>query len=169
MATEPTPSPGRRNPRTRVPLKIEEALAAAGMALLALITFANVVFRYATDVSFAFTEEYSIALMVIVTLLGASVAVAGDRHIRIGFFVDRLPPRRRRLFQLLSVAVAVAIFGILVALGGRLAYDEWRFEDTSPGLGVPQWIYTVWLPVLSAVIVLRAVGRGMRVWRGEDR
>jgi TRAP-type C4-dicarboxylate transport system permease small subunit len=149
-------------------LKIEEALAAAGMAALALITFANVVFRYVTDVSFAFTEEYSIALMVVVTLLGTAFAASGNRHIRIGYFVDRLPPRRRRTFELVAVAMTVAMFGFLIVLGGRLAYDEWRFEDTSPGLGVPQWIYTVWLPVLSAVVAGRAIGRGIRIWRGTE-
>ena len=41
------------------------------MAALCLITLGNVVARYLTNYSFAFTEEYSIALMVVVTMLGA--------------------------------------------------------------------------------------------------
>jgi hypothetical protein len=28
---------------------------------------------------------------------------------------------------------------------------------TSPALGVPQWLYTVWLPELSLLVVLRLV------------
>ena len=42
----------------RVPDRLEGYLAAAGMAALCLITFANVVVRYLTDVSFAFTEDF---------------------------------------------------------------------------------------------------------------
>ena len=60
-------------------LRIEEAVAAAVMALLGLITLANVVVRYLTNYSFAFTEEYSIALMVVVALLGTSIATARNR------------------------------------------------------------------------------------------
>ena len=29
------------------------------------------------------------------------------------------------------------------------------FRSTSPALGAPQWLYTVWLPVLSLLIVVR--------------
>ena len=36
-----------------------------------------------------------------------------------------------------------------------MAFDDFEFEVTSPGLGLPQWWYTVWLPLLSALIVLR--------------
>ena len=69
------------------------------MAALCLITLGNVVARYLTNYSFAFTEEYSIALMVVVTMLGASIATAADRHIRITWFADLLPPRGRRVAE----------------------------------------------------------------------
>lgn len=151
-----------------MPLRIEEALMAAAMAALCLITFGNVVVRYLTNISFAFTEEYSIALMVIVALLGSSVAFATDRHIRVTFLLDRLPPRGRRWAELTVIALCIAMFALLVRLGGRLAWDEYRFEETSPGLGIPSFLYTMWLPILSAVIVLRLVGRAIRVWRGRS-
>ena len=61
------------------------------MAALGLITLGNVVVRYLTNYSFAFTEEYSIALMVVVTLLGASIAAARNQHMRITWFVDSMP------------------------------------------------------------------------------
>jgi TRAP-type C4-dicarboxylate transport system permease small subunit len=59
-------------------------------------------------------------------------------------------------------------FGILVWYGYRLAYDEYRFEVLSNGLGNPNWWYTGWLPLLSAVVVLRAVGRFIRLARGKE-
>ena len=64
------------------------------MAALCLITLGNVVTRYLTNVSFAFTEEYSIALMVVVTMLGTSIATAADRQIRITWFASLPAPRR---------------------------------------------------------------------------
>ncbi|AWK85906.1 TRAP transporter small permease [Azospirillum thermophilum] len=149
-------------PKTAVPIGLERAVAALSMAALCVITFANVVARYLTDVSLAFTEEYSIFLLVVMTLTGSAVAAAADRHIRITFVTDRLSTGGRRAAAIVSAAASVAMFGFLVWYGGRLTYDQWRFEETSPGLGNPQWIYTVWLPLLSAVVALRVVGRTVR-------
>ena len=38
------------------------------------------------------------------------------------------------------------------ATGTLLAYDEYRFEVLSNGLGHPNWLYTGWLPLLSRVL-----------------
>jgi len=43
--------------------------------------------------------------------------------------------------------------------------DEFRFEETSPGIGVPTWWYTIWLPLLSTTIALRGVGLFVRRWK----
>lgn len=168
MAADLDPSAERKNPKTLVPLKVEEVLVAAAMAAMALITAANVATRYLTDISLAFTEEYSVVLMVLVALLGTAVATASGRHIRIGYFVDLLPKGGQRAAELVSMALTVVCFGILVWYGYRLAYDEYRFEVLSNGLGNPNWWYTGWLPLLSIVVVGRAVGRFIRVARGED-
>ncbi len=50
---------------TVIPLKIEDWLTVIVMGLLSLITFANVLVRYFTDQSFAWTEEFSVFLMIV--------------------------------------------------------------------------------------------------------
>ena len=77
--------------RPRISVKFEEAVAAAAMALICLITFANVVVRYLTDASFAFTEEISVFLLVVLTLVGAAGAFARNRNIRVEFFAAMTP------------------------------------------------------------------------------
>ena len=153
--------------KTRIPVAIEEALAAGVMAAICLITFANVVVRYFTDYSFAFTEEYSIVLMVVLTLIGSAAAVVRNHHIRITFLIDKLTAPGRKAADLFALVASMIMFALLVWLGGRLAWDEYRFEVTSPGLGDPQWLYTIWMPLLSAVILLRLLGATVRRWRGE--
>ncbi len=149
----------------RVTIRFEQAFGAAVMAAIACITFANVVVRYLTDVSFAFTEEYSVTLMVIMALVGSAAAFASDRHIRMTFFVDKLGRRPRNRIEIFCVAASITMFGAIVWLGGRHAWDEYRFEVLSPGLGTPQWIYTIWMPLLAALCVLRLCGRLLRVIR----
>ena len=133
---------------------VERFLMAASMGLLCLLTMANVIVRYFTDISFAFTEEISVALLVVMTLVGASHAFASNHHIAITFFVER-HPRFREMARWLGVLSSLAVFGLLAGYGTQMAWDDYRFEVTSPSLGIPQWWYTVWLPVLSGLIVLR--------------
>ena len=167
MAVEPDPLLAPKEPETRVPLSIEKGIAAAAMAALCLITLGNVVARYLTNYSFAFTEEYSIALMVVVTVLGASYATAADRQIRITWFADLLPPQGRRIAEMLATLATIVMFGLLIVLGGKVVWDEYRFEVTSPGLGEPQWIYTLALPLLAIAVVGRSIGHLLRVWRAR--
>ncbi|ALK08939.1 TRAP transporter small permease [Blastochloris viridis] len=159
---EPADLLARQDPPLRVPVTFEKVLAAAAMAALCLITLGNVIARYFTDISFAFTEEYSIALMVVVTMLGASIATAADRNIRIVWFASLLPPGGRHAAEVIATVATIAMFALLAVLGGRLVWDEYRFEVTSPGLGEPQWIYTAALPVLAVVVTGRAVGHLVR-------
>lgn len=154
-------------PKTRIPLSIEENLAGLILGLLALITFANVLVRYLTNFSFAFTEEISIFFMVIMTLLGSASLMAKGGHLNIAYFVDRLPRKYHRIGRIIATALNGLMFLLLAIFGARMAWDEYRFEVTSPGLGIPTWIYTVWLPLLALVIAGRAVGVVMRLWKGE--
>jgi TRAP-type C4-dicarboxylate transport system permease small subunit len=168
LSAEFDPLAQQVKPRTWLPLKVEEVAIAAGMAAIALITAANVVVRYLTNISFAFTEEYSVVLMVIITILGTSLAMAGGRHIKIEYFVYLLGPRGRRIAEMIAMGLVVICFGIIAVYGASLTWDEYRFESLTPGLGHPQWLHTGWLPLLSLFVIGRAVGRARRMWRGED-
>ena len=137
------------------------------MALLALITFANVLVRYFTDGSFAWTEEISVFLMILLAMVAGSAAVARDLHIRIEYFADRGNARRRKALARFGSLMVALLFALICALSMRVVYDDFRFEETSPGIGVPQWWYSVWLPVFSALITIRALGLFMRQSKGS--
>lgn len=167
MSAELDPGAEHPDPRTRVPLTLERVLLAAAMAAMALITAANVVTRYLTNISLAFTEEYSVVLMVAVALIGSALAMACGRHIRISYFTDLLSPDNRRRAEMLAMLLTIVCFGLLAVFGAYLAWDEYRFEVLSNGLGNPQWLYTGVLPLLSLLVIARAAGRFMRLARGE--
>ena len=148
-------------------IKIEEALAALAMALICLISLANVLVRYMTDASFAFTEEFSIFLLVAMTLLGASIAFARNEHIRITFFLERFPKPVRIVAELVTLVVTTLLFSMIVYYGALFAFDEYQYDEVSAGLGYPSWIYSIWLPLISAIILVRVIGRAWRLVRAQ--
>ncbi len=156
----PTANPA--SPPTAKALALEDWLVVLIMAALALITFANVLLRYFTDTSFAWTEEISIFLMIVLAMVGGSAAVARDQHIRIEFFSGNGSAQRRRRLARLGALMTALLFTVLAVLSVRLVWDDWRYEETSPGIGVPQWWYSMWLPICSVAIALRALGLFVR-------
>ncbi|HZF83898.1 MAG TPA: TRAP transporter small permease [Burkholderiaceae bacterium] len=146
----------------KVPLAIEDWATVVIMALLACITFANVLVRYFTDSSFAWTEGFSVFLMILLAMVAGSAAVARDRNIRIEYFSEAGSMARRRRLAQFGAAMVAILFFLIAGLSIRVVWDDYRFEETSPGIGVPQWWYSIWLPIVSTAIGLRAVGLFIR-------
>jgi TRAP-type C4-dicarboxylate transport system permease small subunit len=134
----------------------EEALGVACMALLVVITLLNVVTRYFTDESFAWTEEISVFLMVVMTLAGASAASGRDRHIRIEYFYDRGSVPRQRFLRVFSGCCCGLLFLALAVMFTRVVADEIHFAETSMGLGIPRWWFTIFSPLMCLGIALRS-------------
>ena len=145
---------------------IEDRLGASLLAILLLITLVNVVVRYFTDQSFAWTEEISCILMLLLAMTGSAAAVVRDTHIRVEFFFERGSPQRQQRLALFSALSNALLFAVMGVLSAQMAWDEFRYDETSPAIGLPKWWYSVWLPIFCGVVCTRAVQRFQRL-RGQ--
>lgn len=134
---------------------LEEVLCAALLGVMALITFANVITRYLLKFSLAFTEELVVSLFVWVTLLGTAVAFRRGLHLGFSFLTERFALRLQRLLVWCSAALAAALFLFLIYFSIRQVGEEIALEITSSGIGVPQWWYTIGVPLWSVLIIAR--------------
>ena len=57
---------------------------------------------------------------------------------------------------------SAVFFMVLAGLSVRMVWDEYRYEETTPGIGLPKWWYSIWLPLLSLAISARAFGLFLR-------
>jgi TRAP-type C4-dicarboxylate transport system permease small subunit len=151
-------APQPPDPPLRVSLRFEDWLTVLTLGALAVITMANVIVRYLTDQSFAWTEEISIFLLIVLTMSASSSAFVRMLHIRIELVADGGSPARRRRLGIVADSVTLGFFILLTVLLARMVMDEFSWGDTSPAIGVPTWWYSMWLPILSAVISLRLAG-----------
>jgi TRAP-type C4-dicarboxylate transport system permease small subunit len=149
----------------RATFRVERFLGAAAMAAICLITLGNVLVRYLTDVSFAFTEEISVFLLLFLTLIGSARAFLDGNQIAVTYFVDRCGAIWKRRLLLFSLGASMLMLALLLWYGTRMAWDDYELEVTSPGLGWPQWIYTACLPLLSVLVLARLAQGFAYLWR----
>ncbi len=137
----------------------EDTIGAVLLAALLLITLVNVFVRYFTDQSFAWTEEISSFLMLVLCMAGSAAAIVRDSHIRVEyFFFSGKAGRQARLAKFSALASGL-FFLLLGALSAQMAWDEFRFGDTSPAIGIPKWWYSIWLPIFCGILSVRCIQR----------
>ena len=134
---------------------LEEALCAFLFSVMSIITFGNVITRYLLKYSFAFTEEIVVSFFVWLTLLGASIAFREQSHLALTFIVERLNLKAQKAFLWLSAGLGAALFTFLIYFSIRQLGEEIALQITSSGIGVPQWWYTVGMPLFSILIIFR--------------
>ncbi|MEJ2213050.1 MAG: TRAP transporter small permease [Gammaproteobacteria bacterium] len=101
--------------------QIEETSIALCLALMTLVTFANVVARYIFDANILWALEVTVFLFAWLVLMGMSYAVKKHVHIGVDVLINRLPPFAKKIFALLAVAASLA-FSIMLLIG---SWDYW--------------------------------------------
>ena len=135
--------------------RAEEVVAGVLLVVMALLAFANIVARYLTRYSFAFTEEIEVAALVWITMLGAAIGFRASVHLGFTMLRERFPPSMRRALAGVSGAVGVATMAVVVWAGWRQIQGQIALATTSEALGLPEWIYTAALPVGGVLVIVR--------------
>lgn len=138
---------------------IEELLGSFLLALMAAIAFVNVIVRYCSSFSFAWTEEMTVNFFVWVTLLGTARGFRSGTHLAMSIVYDSLPKKLRLCCYLFSCLLCLVFFGALIWTGSIEIMDECELDAISESLGIPVWWYTIATPALSLLIIVRMLQR----------
>lgn len=141
---------------------VEELLGASLLAVMACLAFANVITRYVFQYPLAFTEELEVNALVWLTMFGTASAFRRRKHLSMLFFQEKLPEAVRGALKVMIPLLAIGLFSSLGYLGYLQIVDERILEITSESLGVPQWLYTVCIPVGCVMIVFRIIQASVR-------
>jgi len=114
-------------------------IAAAALAVLAVITFCDVIARYFFNSPFSFTVEVTEILMGVMIYFGIGLTTHDNDHIAVDFVTLRLSEWMRAL---LGLVMNVLAFGFLVLMVWRLwlrAFALFEKGDVSPIMLFPRW------------------------------
>jgi TRAP-type C4-dicarboxylate transport system permease small subunit len=131
--------------------RFEAVVLGVGVLVMATVSVANVIGRFAFGHSLFFVEELNQFLIVLITFVGIGYAARKGRHIRMSAIYDSLPDRWRK-------ALMVAIALITAAAMFVLAYYAYIYVDkvaatgrVAPSLRVPIYLTLLWVPVGFAI------------------
>jgi C4-dicarboxylate transporter DctQ subunit len=135
------------------------------MAAATLITFAAVVHRflstvswvqdYVSQIDFGWAQELCIYMFIWVAKFGAAYGVRTGIHVGVNVLVNRLPPGPRRsvvLFGLFCGALFTAVVG---SLGASFMWKISQTDQTTPDMEIPVWIVYLAIPLGSYLMCFR--------------
>ncbi len=135
----------------------EEVSCAVLFSVMTLIAFGNIVTRYVFKYSFAFTEELVVSLFVWLTLFGAGVAFRAGSHLGFTLLFEKMPTLLRQIQVWFVCTLSTFLFLSLIYFSVKQVHYEIAFDIRSMGVGIPQWYYTVGMPVWSLLVLYRIV------------
>ncbi|MGW9307295.1 TRAP transporter small permease [Saccharomonospora azurea] len=136
---------------------VENLLAAIPFAVVAVVAFAGVLSRYFFNASLAFTSELTVNLAVWMIMMGTVIGLRERAHLGFSVLYDRARGAARTV---LTVAVTVAVLTFLAVLlyfGLDMALQQAERGRATPSIGIPQWMFTLALPVGALLGVYRTL------------
>ncbi len=124
----------------------EVAVLSIGVAALAVLLIANVIARTFFQ-SIYFAEEVSKFLIILVTFVGVSYAARKARHIRMGAFLDMMPPKMEKGFIFVISAVNAVVMLILAYYSYKYMAQMKMLGQMTTALQVPFWTFMVIVPI----------------------
>jgi TRAP-type C4-dicarboxylate transport system permease small subunit len=142
---------------------------AAGVILLfgmCLLAFVNVLTRYFIRYSFAFTEEVEVACLVWLTMLGAAAGFRRGIHLGFNLLSLRFPAFGKKILFPLAALLTLLTVGVLIWFGFYQVRDEISLNVRTEALNIPQWWYTLSIPVGGVLILIRLLEAAWKERKG---
>jgi len=137
--------------------RVEEAFMVVVLTFMTLLTFLQVVLRYAFDAGFVWSLEVTTYAFAWFALVGMSYGVRAKAHIAVDLLTDRLPPRAARAAALVALACGLAYCALMI-YGSAAFVDRLRVLGTNArDIPLPRWLLTGIMPIAFVLLALRLV------------
>ena len=144
-------------------------VAALGILLIANV-FARTFFQ-----SIYFAEEVSKFLVMLTTFTGVSYGVRKARHIRMGAFLDAMPPKMEKTFIIIISLISAVVMAIMTWASWEYLTNAMAKGHMTPALRVPKWTFYVIIPIgfgLACIQYIRTIIKNLiekEPWQSPDQ
>ena len=134
--------------------KVEYFLVAVMIAVMAIVNFLQVVFRYVIEGSLPWSEELLRFLFVWTTFLGAGIGVRKGAHLGLTIIVNNLPSKLKKFVVFINYLICIAFSAIIGMLGLSVVSMQAEFNVRSSAMVLPMYWISLAIPVSFALIIL---------------
>ena len=103
----------KENKASAILMNIDIVVASIILAILIVLTFLGVVWRYIFNAPFTWLEEVQTSCMVWIVFAGAGAAFRSGNHVAIEMIVDLMPKSMQKIMEILISIVVVVVIGYL--------------------------------------------------------
>ena len=176
--TEHSATPGalRRFNRAvgKVVNAVEVSILVFCVASLGILLITNVLARTFFQ-SIYFAEEVSKFLVMLMTFTGVSYGVRKARHIRMGAFLDAMPPKMEKTFIIIISLISAVVMAIMAWASWEYLINAMSKGHMTPALQVPAWTFYVIIPIgfgLACIQYIRTILKNFiekEPWQSPDQ
>jgi TRAP-type C4-dicarboxylate transport system permease small subunit len=136
----------------RILLVTLEGVITFFFSVILLLTILLVILRYVFNTGIVGGNEAMEYLFIYTTAIGASVALAKKDHIKITYFVDKLPPAIKKVVDIFDLILIGFINGVMIWYSIPWIKSVGSFE--SPVLRIPNRIIQASVPIGCSLVIL---------------
>ncbi len=136
-----------------------EIVTAATIFVQMVVMFAGVIFRYFLNNSLTWSDELSAYLLVLVTFLGAYVALRAGMLIRIELFINLFPVKHKKPLIVLGNCSIIAFLGSIVYFSIVLITSPVVMMQVTAAMELPMYLFYSIIPIGCALMLLQFVIR----------
>lgn len=137
------------------------------LALMTILTFAQVVLRYAFNSGLVWSLEATTYMFAALVLFGMSYGVRTQTHIAVDVLARRLPKRARKIVNLVAIAACLA-YALLMLYGSAVFVDRLMvLGNHARDIPAPKWLLTATMPLGFTLLAFRFIEAGWQILRGK--
>ena len=144
--------------------ELEKIVTSVILVFVTILTFANVWVRYLTTSQFAWSEELTINLFVLLIMMGCGLSARDGSLISLSLVFDRLGVMGKKIFVAIITVANCAFCAIIFKTGIDKVITQMANGKKTPSLLLPEWMFTIFLPIGAVFLILHTIEYCIDVW-----
>ncbi|MCR4710935.1 MAG: TRAP transporter small permease [Clostridia bacterium] len=127
------------------------------IAVMSVVVFLQVFFRFVVKSSLPWSEELSRYLQVYITFFGTAYGIKTGAHLGVEAFVLLLPKKLQKYLNILVQLCSLAVCALILYFGVKIVQSQMASGQVSPAMRIPMWMIYIAIPIGMAFCIIRYV------------
>lgn len=125
------------------------------LAVMSVVVFLQVIFRFVIKASLPWSEELSRYLLVYITYFGCAYGIKTGAHLGVEAFVLILPKTVQKAINVLVQIGGLVVCVLILKFGADIVFSQMQSGQLSPAMRLPMWTIYSAIPIGMAFCVIR--------------